>query len=331
MDIVLFGIRDMGNWDGRYNVDKVNPFFQKLSYDSAYALYREMYGTRVLSMTNGVFFEAPTESLYTQLSYPLEYEGILISSGGSPNGPPSENYPLLGLGVGDSSAEVVAYDPSQSSRSGHSRFQNQIVTLNYRNHPNVREFPQRTGGYKSRYHLIAATSRDQECRKQTIVVLTSNYETSILALARELRNVCRSISDQEILTLDGGSSISLVDRDGKAIIRPEEGVRVPVFLGFRLKGGEPSGVLRIKNPGEAAYVNCARRYFIFCDTNDEVVDLELYQGNRFVTTLHGPAFRRHRGLFVWDPDRCPPGEGYQLTLRSSSGKETRSGCFTVVK
>jgi hypothetical protein len=331
MDVVLFGISSMGSWDGLYNPNKINPYFQKADRDSAYALYKHDYGDRVISLTNGVFFESPTESLNTKLAYPLQYEGVVLSSGRSPYGPLTGEYPLKVLQMRDSWVEIHDYDHKDSLAMNNVSFQNQVVTLNYRNHPNIELFPQLTEGYKSRYHLFTAIDCDNKIGKETILILTSNYETSICGLAREMKQLHASIKDENILTLDGGSSISILDRDGKDIIETRNGAKVPMYFGFRVKGEKTSNVPRIMNPKSNDVVNANHPYYILYYSKDDINDFELYQDDKLVTRLHDIEVKLHEGIFVWDPTSCKPGDRYRLTIQSSGGREASSGYFTVIK
>ena len=331
MDFLLFGIRTMGTWDGLYNPDTVNPYFDKIDRDSAYALYKTMYDDKVISMTNGAFFEAPTETSYTKLAYPLQYGGVLLASGGSPFGPRAGKYPLQVLQANDSSVEIRDYDYTNGSTMRNAAFPNQVATLNYLNHPNIKEFPGIAGGYKTRYHLLTALDCDTTPGNETIVILSSNYDLSICELAAELKRLHPSITDGHILTLDGGSSISLKDRRGSDIIAPERGVKVPMYFGFRLRGKEPMNAPKIMNPRRGEVVHAGHPYYIFYSSKDEIAQFMLYQDDTLQGTLDDIGVAFHRGLFVWNPSGCKPGAHYQVKLRSASAYETRSEYFIVDK
>ena len=331
MDILLFGIRSMGNWDGLYNSNNVNPYFYKMDHDSAYALYKYMYSEKVLSLTNGAFFEAPAETSYTKLAYPLQYGGIVMSSGGSPYGPIGGRYPLKVLQISDSSVEIQGYDYENCLAMRNATFPNQIVTLNYLSHPNVKDYPQLVGGYENRYHLLTALDCDNESGNETIVILSSNFEMSICELAREMKRLHPSIKDENILTLDGGSSISIQDRNGKTIIEPGTGVKVPMYIGFRLREERGSNAPKLMNPKKNEVVNSNRPYYIFYFSKDETNDFELYQNGILLSKLDDSGLASHKGLFVWNPTSCKPGANYQVKIRSSTGLETYSECFIVGK
>jgi hypothetical protein len=330
MDMLLFGVSNMGKWDGRYNPDKVNPYFRKTEHDSAFELYKGVYGDNVLGLTNAVFFEAPSESLTTQLAYPVQYGGVLLSSGGSPNGPDLGKYPLQTLLLGDSSAAIHEYDPAQGFSARDGQYPTQIVTINYQDHPAVREFPRLPGGYRSRFHLITAIRNGDSHADNILVLITSNYVTSIVDLANEVKKLCPSATDDRILTLDGGSSISFLDRDGAEVIPSGKGVRVPMYLGIRLKGSIQSTVIRIMNPREHDFVHHSDRYFIFYYSASSD-DFGLYRDQEFVEKLNDPGARSHRGLFVWDPAGVASGGRYQVRMRSPAGEESATGYFTLSK
>ncbi len=337
VDALLFGVSNMGDWDGLYNPDPVNPYFRKMGHDSAFALYRAIYGEGVIALTNGSFFEAPSESIDTKLSYPLILGGIVVSSGGSQYGPISRNYPLKVLQISDSSVLIKDYDYRMGSERSDSSLPVQLVTLHYRDHPNVREFPQIRGGYRNRYHLISIVRREGEGKSGTIVIFSANYSLSIFELAEEMKRSCPFVRDEEILTLDGGSSVSLQDGRGDRLIDPADKVKVPMYLGFRLRNGRIScdgevprvGNAMIMNPQECEVIYSTHLYYVFYCSDDTKSEFELCQHNGFKSKLQNSAAHPQDGLFVFDPTRWAPGDGYQLKMRNSLGKETCSGFFTI--
>jgi hypothetical protein len=329
MDVLLFGVATMGNGDGRYNTNHVNPYFRKVAPESAWATYTRVYGENVLSVSNGVFFEAPTESLLTQLAFPVQVGGVLVSAGGSPTGVASNKYPLQVFQIGESTAAVSPYDPVHDVALADQRYPDQLVTLNYRNHPNVKEYPTTPEGVKNSYHLITLVKDPLQQARSTVLVISSNYAISIYALARELKRVCRDVSDDDILTLDGGSSISVVDGKGKALVKTGPSVRVPLFVGFRLKGSAASRALCIMNPMDDDVVTQHGPYFAFYYSSAGRVVFGLMRHGIPCMKFGNDADARDRGVFVWDPATCAPGQSYRLTIRSSSGSEASSGEFVV--
>ena len=329
MDVLMSGIRSMGNWDGLHNPDRINPFFDKVDRDSAFALYRQLYGDRVLSLTNGVFFEAPTETSYTKLAYPLQYGGVLLSAGASPFGPRGGKYPLKVLQANDSLVRILDYDYATGLPMRDAGYPNQIATLNYRDHPNIKEFPDMAGGYKARYHLITALDYDATPGSETIVILSSNFDLTICELAEEMKLLHKSIRDENILTLDGGSSISVQDMNGVDIIAPDRGVKVPMYIGFRLKEGGNGEGPTIMNPRSGERINAGHPYFMFYFSKDGIADCMLLHNGAPVGRLVDPGAALHKGLFVWDPFRCANGSDYQVWMRSASGKVTISAPFAV--
>jgi hypothetical protein len=332
VDALLFGTSSMGDWDGLYNPDPVNPCFRKMEHDSAFALYRALYGDRVIAVTNAAFFEAPSDSMNTTLSYPLILGGIVISAGGSPYGPISSDYPLKVLQISDSSVAIKDYDYRMRSERTDSPLPVQLVTLSYRNHPNVREFPQLREGYRNRYHLVSIVRRGSEPEGGTILIVSANYSVSIFELAGEMKRLCPLVRDDEILTLDGGSSISLQVGHGDRLIDPEGQVRVPMYLGFRLRTGGVSHegeVHRIMNPHEGEVISSTHPYYVFYYSDDTKCDFELYQHNIFRSKLPNSAALLRERLFVLEPARWGPGDEYQLKMLNSSGRETCSGSFTI--
>lgn len=337
VDALLFGISSMGEWDGLYNPDPVNPYYRKMEQDSAFALYRAMYGDRVIAATNGAFFEAPSDSMNTKLSYPLILGGIVVSSGGSRYGPISSNYPLKVVQFSDSSVTIKDYDYRMRLERSDSSLPVQLVTLNYRDHPNVREFPQLPEGYRNRYHLLSIVRRGAELECGTIVIVSANYSLSIFELAGEMKRLCPSVTDDEILTLDGGASISLQVGHGDHLIDPEGQVKVPMYLGFRLRTGRGlydgevprAGDAMIMNPHEGEVISSTHLYYVFYCSDDTKSEFELYQHNAFRSRLQNCAAHPQERLFVFDPTRWGPGDAYQVKLRNPSGKETSSGSFTI--
>ncbi len=337
VDALLFGISSMGNWDGLHHPDPVNPCFRKMSCDSALMLYRALHGDRVLTLTNGVFFESPSDSANTALSYPLILGGTVVSSGASRYGPGSGGYPLKALEISDSSAAITEYDCRTAPRKGAAPTSILLVTLNYRDHPNVREFPGLPGGYRTRYHLLSLVRRDPETSAGTVVIISSNFDLSILELADEMRRVCPSVRDEEILTLDGGASISLQTGDATRLIDPARGVKVPMYLGFRRRtsGNLSQGAAAVRrnarfmNPRHGEAVASTHVYFIFYLSSDTTNEFELYQQNNLISKLRNAAAHPREGFFVFDPLDYPPGEGYRLKMLGPSGNEACSGTFSI--
>jgi hypothetical protein len=161
------------------------------------------------------------------------------------------------------------------------------------------------------------------------VILSSNFDLSIRALAEEMKRLHPSIIDENILTLDGGSSISVQGRDGVDIIAPDRGVKVPMYIGFRLKKeGDGSGPT-IMNPRNGERINAQHPYFMFYSSQDAIADCMLLLNGVPVCRIEDPGAPLHKGLFVWDPVQCANGSGYQVRMRSVSGKVTISAPFAV--
>ena len=238
-DFLLGGIKDIGNGDGIYfKKNRINPQFYKLSPDSIFEFYSNTFGDGIISITNGAFFEAPKESISTSLAYPLKINGEIVSSGASPYGPHSGDYPLKILNISDSSASIMDYDVNTGFPLTSIKFINQIVALNYGHHPNAIEFKDSINEIKTRYHLITAVNFYGNSLKETLLILSCNGDMSIFDLADEMKKIDFRIKDDEILTLDGGSSISVKDGNGNNIIEPLNYVKVPMYIGFRNKNYE---------------------------------------------------------------------------------------------
>ncbi len=331
VDPLLFGIRDIGRFDGRYAPERVNPSFYKCLSDSALGIYKEQYGTNVLSISNGVFFEAPSESSCTKLAYPVLYGGVVVSSGGSPYGPPVAHYPLKVLQFADGDARIHGYDPRAGFGQTASQCPNQIVTLQYKNHPNIHLFPQLREGYKNRYHLITVVRPHGSVDTPTVIMLSSDYDCSIIELATELKRISPLVNDDDILTLDGGSSVSIKDPLGIDLIRPRDNVRVPMYLGMRLKGERSGTTIRIFNPRTDTIVDLRQPFFIFYAPNDHPVALQLLQNETLISDLRHGNDSSQAGLFVWNPSSCEPGEGYMIRLKSPAGGGATSEPFTIRK
>ena len=211
----------------------INYWFKKLNFDSAFSSYNKLYGHNVISFINGVFFETISESLYTPLAYPLKYKGEIVSSGVSPYAPNTGDYPLKVLTIQDSSVSISDYNYQTGEPLNDKSKSNQLVTLNYQHHPRVIEFPEIHGGSRARFQLITAVDENGDNKNEKLYVISSINPLSIYQLAKELKKLNNRIIDSEILTLDGGSSISVQGMNGEHLIKPINNVKVPMFIGFR--------------------------------------------------------------------------------------------------
>ncbi len=237
-DFILGEIKNRGNDDGiYYKKNRINPQIKKISCDSAFASYKKISGNNIISVTNSSFFETPSDIPFTEIAYPLKYNGKIIASGVSPYGPLTGKYPLKVLTFNDSSAFISDYNFETGEPLNSKKYLNQIVTLNYRDHPRVIEYKEEN---KTRYHLITAVDYTGNSQKETLLILSCDGKMSILDLASEMKKISSKIIDEEILTLDGGSSISVQGKNGDDIISTLNNVSVPVYLGFRNRNDKSS-------------------------------------------------------------------------------------------
>jgi hypothetical protein len=235
MDIIL-GDEVRKDSNGiHYPHNHINYWFKKMNFDSAFASYKKHYGDDVISLMNGVFFETVSESLYTPLAYPLKYNGEIVAAGASPYAPNTGDYPLKILTIEDTAVSISNYDYQTGEPLNNKNEPNQIATLDYQHHPRVIKFPQIKEGSRARYHLITAVNRNGDKKKEIVYVISSSGVMSIYQLAGELKKVNSKISDKDILTLDGGSSISVQGKNGEDLIKPLNNVKVPMFIGFRIR------------------------------------------------------------------------------------------------
>ena len=233
MDIIL-GDKVRKDSSGiHYPYNHINNWFKKLDFDSAFSLYKILYGDDVISLINGVFFETVSESLYTPLAYPLKYKGEIVSSGVSPYAPNTGDYPLKILTIEDSAVSISNYNYKTGEPLNDKNKSNQLATLNYRHHPRVIEYPEINEGSTARFQLITAVDEDGDKNNEKLYVISSTSAVSIYQLARELKKLNNKIFDDEILTLDGGSSISVQGMNGEDLIKPINNIKVPMFIGFR--------------------------------------------------------------------------------------------------
>lgn len=235
MDIILGDKVRVDNNGIHYPHNHINYWFKKMNFDSAFSSYKKLYGDDVISLINGIFFETISESLYTPLAYPLKYKGEIISSGASPYAPNTGDYPLKVLTIEDSAISISDYNYLTGDPLNNKNKPDQIVTLDYQHHPRVIKFPQIKEGSKARFHLITAVDEDGSKKKEIIYIISSSGAMSIYQLASELKKLNNKILDNDILTLDGGSSISVQGMDGEDLIKPLNNVRVPMFIGFRIR------------------------------------------------------------------------------------------------
>lgn len=202
--------------ESRYLPGVPSPFVSTLSSDAAVAQVEACPGA--LAVINGAFLETPAAPP-TQIAFPLEVDGQILSGGSSPYGPGAPGSadrrwgaPLRALVFDRASVRVEPYRPADGAPLIDSAVVDAVVTYAPTAHP--------AWGLRTRFHVLGP--RDPT----TLVVLTSNGGSTIGLLAALATRL--GVPEPAQVTLDGGASTFLWNRTAGAITRP---VRVPVSLG----------------------------------------------------------------------------------------------------
>jgi hypothetical protein len=186
--------------EGLYLADKKfskSPYFKMYGYQNAIKQAEKKYSKNLWGLMNAAFFEQYGDS--TQLAFPIKVNGIIQSSGSSPNGPQNapkiayyKNTTLKALVWNDTMVSIQNYNPKTGHPLTDNSVKNALVSYDYKDHPAIilRKDP------ANRYHVLGTI-------KNQLLILTVN-QTSLEYAAQHLRTLGVK---GFIMTIDGGVSV----------------------------------------------------------------------------------------------------------------------------
>jgi hypothetical protein len=328
IDQLIGEVDNMGQSQGKYYKGEgkyYSPFFKMKLFEEVANEYKQLYGESVFSLINCSFFEQYKSS--SQLSFPIKFNGVVITRGHSPYGPvrqPADrfysNIRLQALVWDDSGAYITDYDPDTGAPLNQSSVKNAIVSYQYSDHP-AQVLAQ---NQVNRYHVIGTLDFDGIKDDELLLIMTVNRATLDHAA-----NLLRQLGVKgNIITIDGGSSTYLLNSQQGNIILPQPANqednptfrKLPHYLGFRTritKQVEP--LIKISQPAAMAYPEKNKPYLVLWRDNlDSEVEIELYEGNKRIQVIS--PHTKNDGVYEWTPS-SPVKEGYSIRISSLKNRK----------
>jgi Phosphodiester glycosidase len=192
-----------------------SPYFEMQTPMQVISSNQLLENKSFFSMFNGGFFEDYESS--SRMAFPVKLNGKVISAGSSPYGPiarPADrryaSVQLRALVWDEHAAKIVKYDPASGAPLTDKNLQNGLVTYRYQDHP-AYVFKQNV---QNRFVLLAIKSSAMSKSGRILVVLTT-LEATLGESAQLLREFG---VEGDIVTLDGGSSTYLFNREAKEVV-----------------------------------------------------------------------------------------------------------------
>ena len=323
IDQLVGEVDNMGLDQGKYyqgEGEHYSPFFKMKLFEEVTEEYKELYGDSVFSLINCSFFEQYKSS--SQLSFPIKFNGEVITAGHSPYGPVSEpadkfysNIRLKALVWDDSAAYITDYEPISGSPLNQSRVTNAIVSYQYSDHP-AKVLGKNQA---NRYHVIGTLDFDGSTGDELLLIMTVNRAT-----LDEAADLLRQLGVKgDIITIDGGSSTYLFNSRKGNIILPQPANqednpifrKLPHYLGFRTRAKKPvSPLIKVSQPAGKVQLKEKKPYLILWRDNlDSDVTIELNNGTERIQVISSRT--ASDGVYEWMP-QSPVKEGYSLRISS---------------
>ena len=321
-------VDNMGQGQGRYykgEGEYYSPFFKMKLFEEIANEYKQLYGEAVFSLINCSFFEQYKSS--SQLSFPIKFNGVVITGGHSPYGPISQpassfysNIRLKALVWDNSGAYITDYDPDTGAPLDQSSVKNAIVSYQYSDHP-AKVLAQ---NQVNRYHVIGTLDFDSIKGDELLLIMTVNRAT-----LDQAANLLRQLGVKgNIITIDGGSSTYLFNPLQGNIILPQPANqgdnptfrKLPHYLGFRTKVKKPvEPLIKISQPASQTYLEENKPYLILWRDNlDSEVTIELYEGNKRIQVIS--PHTNNDGVYEWTPSSLVK-ENYSIRISSLKNRK----------
>lgn len=241
IDQVIGEVDNMGYGQGKYYKGEggsYSPLFRNKLFSQVNDEYKKLYGNDVFSMINCSFFEQYQSS--TQLSFPIKFNGVVISGGNSPYGPVKEpkhdfyrTIRLKALVWDEKQAYITNYDPFSGAPLNQKQVKNAIVSYKYSDHP----AKVLAKNQVNKYQVIGTLDKDGIRGNEQLLIMTVN-QTTLDEAAQLLRKLGVK---GDIITVDGGRSTYLFNsKMGNIVLpqlsNPQENPTfrdLPHYLGFR--------------------------------------------------------------------------------------------------
>jgi len=279
-----------------------SPFFKSKLFSEVTGEYKKLYGNGVFSVINCSFFEQYERS--TQLSFPIKFNGQVITGGNGIYGPVKKpkdgqykNVRLKALVWNDREAYITNYEPQTGKPLNQKEVQNAVVTYEYKHHPAklISKNP------ANRYHVIGTLDKDGRKGNELLAIITVN-EATLDAAAKLMREFGVK---GDIVTIDGGLSTYLFNPKIGEIMLPQSNNiatrELPHYLGFRnRKSQTASPKILVAQPAGKVQVEANKPYLILWRDNiQDEVKIELYQENKLVESIANRA--TSDGVYEWKP------------------------------
>lgn len=328
IDQLVGEVDNMGRSQGKYYQGEgghYSPFFKMKLFEEVSDEYKELYDNAVFSLINCSFFEQYKSS--SQLSFPIKFNGEVITGGHSPYGPVSQpadrfysNIRLKALVWDDQGAYITDYDPATGAPLNQSRVKNAIVSYQYSDHP-AKVLAQ---NQVNRYHVIGTLNFDGIKGNERLLIMTVNRAT-----LDEAADLLRQLGvTGDIITIDGGSSTYLFNSRKGNIILPQPANqgdnptfrKLPHYLGFRTRDKKPvSPLIKVSQPAGKVQVEENKPYLILWRDNfDSDVTIELYDGDKRIQVIS--ARTASDGVYEWTP-KSSVKESYSLRISSLKNRK----------
>jgi hypothetical protein len=279
-----------------------SPFFKSKLFSEVTGEYKKLYGNGVFSVINCSFFEQYERS--TQLSFPIKFNGQVITGGNGIYGPVKKpkdgqykNVRLKALVWNDREAYITNYEPQTGKPLNQKEVQNAVVTYEYKHHPAklISKNP------ANRYHVIGTLDKDGRKGNELLAIITVN-EATLDAAAKLMREFGVK---GDIVTIDGGLSTYLFNPKIGEIMLPQSNNiatrELAHYLGFRnRKSQTASPNILVAQPAVQVQVEANKPYLILWRDNiQDEVKIELYQENKLVESIANRA--TSDGVYEWKP------------------------------
>jgi hypothetical protein len=279
-----------------------SPFFKSKLFSEVTQEYKKLYVNGVFAIINCSFFEQYQRS--TQLSFPVKFNGQVITGGNGIYGPVKKpkdgrykNVRLKALVWNDREAYITNYEPQTGKPLNQKEVQNAIVTYEYKHHPAklLSKNP------ANRYHVIGTLDKDGKKGNELLAIITVNEATLDVA-AKLLREFGVK---GDIVTIDGGASTYLFNAKIGEIMLPKSNNfatrELPHYLGFRNRKSQPASpkILASQPVGKVQLAANKPYLILWKDNIKEEVKIELYQENKSVQSIANRA--SSDGVYEWKP------------------------------